>query len=325
MAHVRYVIEQSGACAWHRCRTPGMALAALGHKVDISYNLTADMAKAADVVVFQRPSHPATPKMIEAVSALGKRAVVELDDDLWSIERTSPAWQGWNAQGGACLRRLEACIRAASCATVTTDALAAQIAGLNTDVRVLPNMLLDTAWPTPIPRDGSGVVIGWAGSSTHLTDLMEVRGVIETVLDRAPYARLEIAGLTKPPFEHDRVSVIEPVGLDDYPALLSRFDIGLAPLADTRFNRAKSDLKYLEYAAVGIPTIASATGTYSSVSHGLTGYLARNGKDWVKWLGLLVSNGQLRRTMGRAARLYAESRFISANVRAWSDAYGITP
>ena len=40
------------------------------------------------------------------------------------------------------------------------------------------------------------------------------------------------------------------------------FDLGLAPLADTAFNRCKSDIKALDYAALGILPLVSDSSAY---------------------------------------------------------------
>ena len=54
-----------------------------------------------------------------------------------------------------------------------------------------------------------------------------------------------------------------------------RWAAGLAPLEDTPFNRAKSDLKFLEYSALGLPTVASRVTPYLGIdAHG--GVLADN-------------------------------------------------
>src|SRR3546814_14721972 len=49
------------------------------------------------------------------------------------------------------------------------------------------------------------------------------------------------------------------------------YAVGVAPLSDTTFNRSKSDIKFLELAALGIPTIASDVAPYRSIRHGETG------------------------------------------------------
>jgi Glycosyl transferases group 1 len=45
------------------------------------------------------------------------------------------------------------------------------------------------------------------------------------------------------------------------------FDLAVAPLVDSRFNRLKSDLKLMEYTALGLPVLASTTGPYQG-QHG---------------------------------------------------------
>jgi hypothetical protein len=52
---------------------------------------------------------------------------------------------------------------------------------------------------------------------------------------------------------------------------------GLAPLQATFFNACKSNLKWLEYSCLGIPTLASNVTPYKeSIQHGVTGYLIEN-------------------------------------------------
>ena len=46
------------------------------------------------------------------------------------------------------------------------------------------------------------------------------------------------------------------------PALISEVDINLAPLVDSIFNRAKSEIKWIEAALVKVPTVASKIGAF---------------------------------------------------------------
>jgi hypothetical protein len=55
----------------------------------------------------------------------------------------------------------------------------------------------------------------------------------------------------------------------------------LAPLAAETFNEAKSDLKLLEYAALGLPAVASPVGPYRGATTSLT-VRAERVTDWVE-------------------------------------------
>ena len=149
--------------------------------------------------------------------------------------------------------------------------------------------------------------------------------VLLQLLDEYENLTVELAG-TDPidGLEHDRLSYLEWVEIEKYADVLSRFDIGVAPLVDNRFNRCKSDLKYLEYGMIGLPVVASAVAPYEgSVEHGVNGLLARNPKDWLKHLRRLVVEEETRTRLGAAARDFAEARLMSRNVSQWEDAYGL--
>jgi len=105
------------------------------------------------------------------------------------------------------------------------------------------------------------------------------------------------------------------------PRLLD-FDIGLIPLDDHLFSDAKSDLKGMEYAAAGIPCIASPSRPYREwVDEGVNGFLARKPREWREALEALVSDDALRRKMGRAAREKAMTRTVQQHWGAWDQAW----
>ena len=59
--------------------------------------------------------------------------------------------------------------------------------------------------------------------------------------------------------------------------------IGLAPLRDTEFNRYKSELKWLEYTALGLAVVASDRAAYAAVQDGVRGRLvADNPAAWAE-------------------------------------------
>ncbi len=89
------------------------------------------------------------------------------------------------------------------------------------------------------------------------------------------------------------------------------FDIGLAPLLDDPFHRAKTNNKFREYGGCGIAGIYSDVCVYSScVEDGVTGLLVSNDPlSWYEALNRLIRDGALRRTVGARAREYVLAHY----------------
>lgn len=324
-ANIVYVADGGSACSWYRCQTPGEELARRGHRVFLGPDPEPERVAAADVVVFLRPTEPHLPAMLESARAGGARVVCDFDDDLWNLPATNPYAGYFGAP--EVVDVMTRCAAQADLVTVTTAELGAVIRRFGSEVAVLPNMLPDASWADEPSRRSNPerLVIGWAGGRSHLADLKVLAGVVESVLSRFAHVEFAFAGMDMVPFaEHERIRILPARSLSEYPTLLREFDVALAPVVDDRFNQAKSDLKYLEYAACGLPVVASGAVTYARVvRHGENGLLARNAKDWLKHIARLVEDEDVRASIGDAARAEAKSRFISANVGLWERAYGL--
>src|SRR5262249_45144987 len=82
----------------------------------------------------------------------------------------------------------------------------------------------------------------------------------------------------------------------------ARWDIALAPLADTRFNSFKSDLKWLEYSALGLPVVASDREPYAAINDGGTGRLVSDDSSaWADAVRDLAEAPNRARELARAA------------------------
>jgi glycosyltransferase involved in cell wall biosynthesis len=93
---------------------------------------------------------------------------------------------------------------------------------------------------------------------------------------------------------------------------LATSDIGLAPLPDNRFTRGKCSFKVLEYAAAGLPVVASPIGTNAEyVKDGATGFLVTDTRQWVDRITELIENPNLRKRMGQEGRAHAEKYDVS--------------
>lgn len=98
----------------------------------------------------------------------------------------------------------------------------------------------------------------------------------------------------------------EVKGYESYVALVQQrgWDLALAPLMDSLFENCKTNLKYREYAAFGVPGIYSNVALYSScVQHQQTGLLAENSVDaWLIALETAITRPALRASIIEAAR-----------------------
>lgn len=323
-----FVVSDYVGCGWYRCHLPGVALSDRGHDVHLDVEIGREWEVPVwDIIVFQRQYHPETLETIEYANSLGKLTVYEIDDDLWHVHPTNPGYAFWKEK--ETIEGAEECIHACKIVTTTTPALAEYLKRFNKNVFVLPNMLSFGHWLKEScnrERRGEKLVVGWAGSMTHWIDLKILTGTMEQLLDEYPQIEFHLAGGREYPFrEHERMKALAPVKVWDYSSLLKGFDIGLAPLIDSHFNRCKSDLKYLEYAMMGVPVVASEVEAYTSIKHGENGFLAKNNKDWLKYLRRLIEDAELRKNMGKKARQFAESRTIEKNIILWEKAYRIGP
>jgi hypothetical protein len=99
-----------------------------------------------------------------------------------------------------------------------------------------------------------------------------------------------------------------------------RWDIAVAPLADTPLNRCKSDIKFLDYSAAGAAGVFSALPAYQqSVVHGETGWLCENSPAaWEEALCRLATDEALRTTLARNAQrhLFAQ-RTLAQSAHRW--------
>jgi glycosyltransferase involved in cell wall biosynthesis len=170
------------------------------------------------------------------------------------------------------------------------------------------------------PR-GAGIVIGYFCGQPHIhdEDLASIAPALCAVLDRHPHVRLRIYGevrLTGTLACQGYAARIEQrpaVDWRELPQQIAQVDINIAPLIDNPQRRAKSAIKYLEAALVGVPTIASRLDPYQNdIADGATGLLAATNDEWAQCFTRLVEGSALRQRLGQAARAHALAQHTTA-------------
>jgi glycosyltransferase involved in cell wall biosynthesis len=325
MKKIFFVAADDRACGWYRCNVPAVELKMIGYHALFNSSIRFDEIPLLDVLVLQRSCTPEALEAVDYANSLGKTTVFEIDDDFWNLDRNNPSYEYWNEPG--VLKTMEDIMKRSQIVTTTTEPLAKLLSRFNKNIAVLPNMLPGEVWQVEKPKKkpDDPVVIGWAGGTSHWEDLKVLGGTIEQLLDEYENVEFHIAGAAEVPFyQHERAKGLEAVPIFDYAELLKDFDIGLAPLTGIHFNKCKSDLKFLEYSMLGIPSVVSKVDSYTaSVAHGENGFLAKNSKDWLKYLRRLIEDEELRRRIGANAKAFAETRTIEKNIGLWEKAYGL--
>jgi GT2 family glycosyltransferase/MoaA/NifB/PqqE/SkfB family radical SAM enzyme/Tfp pilus assembly protein PilF/glycosyltransferase involved in cell wall biosynthesis len=263
----------------------------------------------SDLIIVQRffPMANTSP-LLECILASGKPVIYETDDLLVEVPTTNPHQKG----ADAAKPYIFDLIAKATAVTVSTEEMKNAFTGYHRQIQVIPNLLDDRLWTAQMPTKpiAAPVVIGYAGTPDHKADLV----LLEEVLDQiaAKYGNRVAFSFMGCDTERIRrlpgfsAITFEP-GYENYAKTIQKagIDIGLVPLADNRFNRCKSNIKWLEYSACGFAGIYSDLPPYRScVKDGETGILVA-GYDvdtWVAALERLIDNPDLRHSIALAAR-----------------------
>jgi glycosyltransferase involved in cell wall biosynthesis len=124
-----------------------------------------------------------------------------------------------------------------------------------------------------------------------------------------------------PEFGAERVLDVPWAPLDVYPAAMTLMDIALAPAGRNNFFRGKSDLRWLEAGALGIPLVADPD-VYPDIEHGVTGFHARTPDEVLELLLELVADRELRETVGAAAKAHVvEHRNARVAAVQWAEVF----
>lgn len=280
-----------------------------------------------DVVVVQRPMASWQVQCLRDCRKLGIRTVVEVDDDFESLHWLTPAWFTTHPKIAATewsRNYLKAACREADLVVVTTQALADRYAS-HGRVVIVPNYIPE-AWLQTPRNQHSNVIVGWTGTvGTHQGDLKVTRGGVAQVI-RETAAHFRVVG--NPELVQRDLSLDEPPenlpwsSWEGYPQRIATLDIGIAPLADNAFNRAKSWLKPLEYAALGVPSVVSPLPAYEALVKQGIGTLARDqARDWRRKLKQLIEDEQYRLEQSALSRAVAEQLTIEKNAWRFAEAW----
>jgi glycosyltransferase involved in cell wall biosynthesis len=154
-----------------------------------------------------------------------------------------------------------------------------------------------------------------SGTNTHFKDFQECSTAIGRILDEYEDVFLKVIG----PLDIDKIlpnhadKIIKVPFLDwNYlPAEISDLYINLASFdPNSSFCKAKSELKYVESALLGVPTIAANIPSFcEAINNGYNGFIAQNEEDWYEKIKTLIENPGQRNQIGLNARNSVKSSF----------------
>lgn len=291
--------------SWYRCEQPAQALRWRGHQVWSSKVLPESQIRGADVVVGVRVAQPGPTAVWRRMALMGKRLVMDFDDDYFSINPDNRlAYDFWTQD--EVRQSLLDNMQLAETITCVSEPLAESLREYHPDVRVVPNGLHAMYLQRPRPRGNRHpLTIGWAGTSSTIQE-WAVPGFVRAlnrILDYNPAGailspeyrpRLQLVGATLETamgwgLTHPHIDAVEWVDpTDRYLEWVNQFDIWVAPYRDNHYNRCKFATKALEANMLGIPLIASNITPYRDWPGPV--YLVKDHYDWGRHLKVLVDS-----------------------------------
>jgi glycosyltransferase involved in cell wall biosynthesis len=145
---------------------------------------------------------------------------------------------------------------------VSSDTMAQVFEGFHPDIRVIQSRL-DPRWNNlrTARRSSARPRVGWAGDLASAGDVLMIAEVIRELAGEVEWVFFGACPEVLRPLVHE---VHSSVDMAAYPGKLAslNLDLAVAPLADSLFNRCKSNVALLEYGICGVPVVCSDIEPY---------------------------------------------------------------
>jgi hypothetical protein len=281
----------------------------------------------ADTLFFQKKSIRGW--MVRWGRLFGKRIVYDLDDALYlkPPEQNAGTDEHQMQTDEDFLPRLKWILERCDLALVSGDELARFALQYAKKVRILPSVMGEgersqnaenpksqkrTTEAAPDEDKVARLVIGWVGAPENQRYLREIEQVLKRLQDEI--TGLEVWIVTSAPmqpapaFQYRHI----PWNLNAESQTIPQFTIGIAPLADNPWCRAKMNFKALVYMSYGIPAVVSPVGfPVSEFENGKNVLLAESAEDWYLFLSELLRNPSKRRAIGAGGLKVVRERFTA--------------
>ncbi|PYE38798.1 glycosyltransferase involved in cell wall biosynthesis [Rhizobium sp. PP-F2F-G20b] len=279
------------------------------------------------VIFFRVPSFPPVIDAITLANDLGLYTFYDIDDLIFVKEEFPPALSTYAGSISHQLHAEIACgvplfahaMRLCKYGIASTSSLVPYMETLvkNGKVFIHPNGMGSEHELAVLKRtrraediDTCRIFYG-SGTRAHKEDFYEILEPALVQLGRKYGKRIEIYLLGYFEWTEDLLSIKECIKLMNpiwdlglYWETLSKMDINLAVLAPSTASDTKSEIKWLEAAMFGIPSVVSRTQTYSDViSNGVTGLLCDTSEEFYNNIARLVDDLALRKEIGQNGQL----------------------
>lgn len=230
-------------------------------------------------------------------------------------------------QGATHRRNIRAALRHTDLLITSTPELAHHYGGLATQTLVIPNYVHQ--WYVDIGathEESDPVVVGWTGSvATHPNDLQQMGPALAQLRKKGELFTFKVVGTG--------AGVRSAVGLEpdhntggwvslhgEYQQEYATLDIAVCPLEDSNFNTAKSWLKPLEAAALGVIPVMSPLVEYRRINDLGVGVIAKRPRDWEAHIRRLLRSASLRDELRAQGLAVASKLTVEKNAYRWVEA-----
>ena len=323
-----------GGCTYYRCYLPMHAArfdAAMGRPAWTSqygFGVTEGQGKATfgyHVIVLKQLMDRWIPHQMEVAQALGQKIIVDVDDYYHALHPSNSAYEKTDPEKNKVRNRdiYEQIIRMADMVVVSTPELLNFYGEWNPNTRMVRNAV----YPNQFTRRDvtrNKPIIGWVGALGYRSgDIETLREWLPDFLEEHDLL-FQHSGHVPSQGDFAEQSGINPERLRTLPMqpmnryqLLFQMDIGLVPLNDIPFNRAKSFIKGLEYAASGIPFVAQGLPEYELLATDGVGRVAYTPEGWVSQVSDLLDYKTRKRVAAENYRLLGERHTIKQREDEW--------
>lgn len=214
--------------------------------------------------------------------------------------------------------------------TVTTSILKTVFDQWNSNVVVLPNCVNLKSWQRLPLLPHEGIRMGWFGGDSHYEDWCILAGILPELMGKYPQLKLVLLGAK---FD-GTLKGINPSQIEHHPwietaayplkAASLDLDFGIIPLLKNQFNECKSAIKFLELAALKVPSVVSYVTPYKEISTEDNGVWIENNdpEAWSEGISKMVENKSLRKSVSEVAYETVATNFDAHKTAVqWVEAY----